>query len=124
MRLYKDKPNKDEIIITETAVSASGEFGNTDINEGMEIAKACNDGSLPREKMNRFALQRLYKKYGKEKTIEIFRYAVSIRNLAYAPTVHNFLDLEQKWSNLATYTMRKSQEKQNERGVTDARNVN
>lgn len=87
------------------------DFRNPDIQEGIELLKQ-NQGHVVKENLNRYALQRLYKVYGKEKVLGVFKYACKIRGRQYAPQILNFMDLEQKWGNLEEYGKREKKELQ------------
>jgi len=81
------------------------EYGNKDINKLFKCFTS-KGISLTKQKLNRYAGQRLIKKYGLEKCVSAIEYALSIQGEQYAPQILNLLDLEEKMSKLIIYKKR------------------
>ena len=83
------------------AVVVGVSYGNHDINEGMAKLE-----HKTKEKLNRFALQRLYTKYSKERVLRGWDFSQKHKNERYCPQVYNYLDLEEKWKPLEDFARR------------------
>jgi phage replication O-like protein O len=78
------------------------DFRNKDIEEGIELLRK-TFGSVTKQNLNRYALNRLYKKYQKEMVLKVFTYSQKINKDRYAPKVYSFMDLEEKWEKIKAY---------------------
>lgn len=85
-------------------------FGNADINEGMTLMMQVIP-HVTKVQLNRYALNRLYKKFGKEKTLKVWVFAQKYKDRPYCPMINNFLDLEEKWNALEEFAKRSTQKK-------------
>lgn len=84
-------------------------YGNPEINELFEEwEKHCGFRIDTKIKMNRYACQRLIKSRGFEKVKKAIPYVAEAQSDQYAPGVNNFIDLAEKWNNLAIWYKKKN----------------
>lgn len=96
----------DKNIINNTSLRKE-EFGNSSINEGIKTLSSLLGQNPAKERYNRFALKRLYKTYGEERTLKAIRFAFQVREMKYAPQIFNYMDLEEKWPRLEGFARRR-----------------
>jgi hypothetical protein len=87
--------------------NVDGSFGNADINEGMKLLADLLGEKPIKGELNRRALRNLYRKRGKEATLERIQDAFDVRSDRYAPKIVNYMDLWDKWEDLKLYFERK-----------------
>lgn len=84
------------------------QFGNHEINELFdEWEKQCGFKIDTKVKQNRFACQRLIKSRGFEKVKSVLPYVAESQTDQFAPGINNFMDLADKWNNLAIWYKKK-----------------
>jgi hypothetical protein len=77
---------------------------NPDIQKGIDLINQLLGHPVTKQGMNRFALKRMYSKFGIDTTLRAIQFAVKVRAVdSYAPGIFNYLDLEQKWDQLVDY---------------------
>lgn len=103
----KETTTKDNFT-KETSTNVLEGFGKPSLNRGMLLLKQTGGGT--KTQLNRFALNRLINKHGEERTLQAYKFGVSIRGKPYAPMIKNFLDLEEKWVSLEAYVQRQQAE--------------
>jgi len=83
-------------------------FGNSEINELFdEWERVCGFKITSKVKLNRFACQRLLKSRGKDSIFKALPYVAESQSDKYAPTIVNFMDLEEKWNALGVWYKKK-----------------
>jgi phage replication O-like protein O len=92
-------------------IEKTPEFGNKDINSLIRIFENHNLKITTKQKLNRYAANRLIKKYGLSKITRLAEYSLSITEKRYAPQVTNILDLEEKLPKIILYWKKHSQSK-------------
>lgn len=98
----KDTHKKD----THTLTKVKEEFGNSSINEGMDLLTAFFGYKPSKIPLNRYALHRLIKSRGEERVFKAMEFALSQQSNRYCPVVTSYMDLEQKWADLEVYARR------------------
>ena len=87
---------------------APKQFGNVEINELFnEWEKQCGFKIDSKVKQNRYACQRLIKSKGLDKTLKVLEIVSEAQKDKYAPGIYNFIDLAEKWNNLAVWYQKK-----------------
>ena len=87
---------------------APKQFGNIEINELFnEWEKQCGFKIDSKVKQNRYACQRLIKSKGLDKTLKVLEIVSEAQKDKYAPGIYNFIDLAEKWNNLAIWYQKK-----------------
>lgn len=87
---------------------APKQFGNVEINELFnEWEKQCGFKIDSKVKQNRYACQRLIKSKGLDKTLKVLEIVSEAQKDQYAPGIYNFIDLAEKWNNLAIWYQKK-----------------
>lgn len=87
---------------------APKQFGNIEINELFnEWEKQCGFKIDSKVKQNRYACQRLIKSKGLNKTLKVLEIVSEAQKDKYAPGIYNFIDLAEKWNNLAVWYQKK-----------------
>jgi hypothetical protein len=71
-----------------------------------------NNGAITKMRYNRFAYHRLSRKFSYDEIEAMLMFAVEIRTMPYAPTVYNFMDLEEKWQKLLDFAVRNKLQQQ------------
>lgn len=103
-----EKQNKDNTI-TKVIEQAPEKFGNSQINELFdEWEKCCGFRVDTKVKQNRYACQRLIKSRGFERVKMALPYVAEAQSDQYAPGINNFMDLAEKWNNLAVWYKKKT----------------
>lgn len=83
-------------------------YGNPEINELFdEWEKHCGFKIDTKVKQNRYACQRLLRSRGFERVKNVIPYVVESQADQYAPGINNFMDLAEKWNNLAVWYKKK-----------------
>lgn len=84
------------------------QYGNEDINRLFdEWEKFCGFKIDTKIKANRYACNRLLKSRGLESVLKALPYVAEAQQDKYAPCISNFMDLADKWNNLALWYKRK-----------------
>lgn len=84
-------------------------YGNAEINELFdEWEKNCGFKIDTKIKQNRYACQRLIKQRGFEQVKKVIKIVEESQNDQYAPGINNFMDLAEKWNNLAIWYKKKN----------------
>ncbi len=119
----KPQMHKEENIEEDISLSKDKEeFGNSSVNKGMEILTTFFGYKPSMVRMNRYALNRLFRSKGEDRTFKAMEFALSQQNNRFCPVVTSYMDLEQKWSALEVYARRElSGPKKG--GVLDATNL-
>lgn len=100
--------NKDNTI-PKGIEQAPENYGNPQINELFsEWEKHCGFKIDTKIKQNRYACQRLLKSRGFERVKNVIPYVAESQNDQYAPGINNFVDLAEKWNNLAIWYKKKN----------------
>lgn len=100
--------NKDNNTISKDIEKTPDNYGNKDINLLFdEWEKKCAFRVNSKIKLNRYACNRLIKSKGIESIIKVIPIVAESQSDTYAPTIANFIDLEQKWNNLAIWYQKK-----------------
>lgn len=87
-------------------------YGNPEINLLFEEwEKHCGLKITNKIKMNRYACNRLIKTKGLEPILKVIPIVAESNSDKYAPSIANFMDLEEKWNNLAIWYKKKLMEK-------------
>ena len=87
---------------------APKQFGNVEINELFdEWEKHCGFKIDTKVKQNRYACQRLLRSRGFERVKNVIPYVAESQADQYAPGINNFMDLAEKWNNLAVWYKKK-----------------
>ena len=87
---------------------APKQFGNIEINELFnEWEKQCGFKIDSKVKQNRYACQRLIKSKGLDRTLKVLEIVSEAQKDKYAPGIYNFIDLAEKWNNLAVWYQKK-----------------
>lgn len=87
---------------------APKQFGNIEINELFdEWEKHCGFKIDTKVKQNRYACQRLLRSRGFERVKNVIPYVAESQADQYAPGINNFMDLAEKWNNLAVWYKKK-----------------
>lgn len=109
-RIINIKDNKDNIAIQRIA-----ERKDQDVFDLINLFKPINPSyeRLFRNKTQRTAIERLIKKFGKDKVEKIIKYLVEIFGSPFAPRITTPYALEQKLGDLIAYIKQKSEEKIN-----------
>lgn len=84
--------------------------GNPDVNQVIEAFEAEFELKLKRLPQQRFAANRLIKRYGLETTVKGIHAAQLVRDEKYAPQILSIEDLWDKWDKLAAYYRKKQSE--------------
>lgn len=83
-------------------------YGNEDINYLFDSwEQACGFPITSKVKANRFACNRLIRSKGKDVIIQVLPIVSESHSDQFAPSVVNFMDLEQKWNNLGIWYRKK-----------------
>lgn len=83
-------------------------YGNPEINELFdEWEKHCGFKIDTKVKQNRYACQRLLRSRGFESVKNVIPYVAESQADQYAPGINNFMDLAEKWNNLAVWYKKK-----------------
>lgn len=83
-------------------------YGNPEINELFdEWEKHCGFKIDTKVKQNRYACQRLLRSRGFERVKNVIPYVAESQADQYAPGINNFMDLAEKWNNLAVWYKKK-----------------
>ena len=83
-------------------------YGNPEINELFdEWEKHCGFKIDTKVKQNRYACQRLLRSRGFERVKNVIQYVAESQADQYAPGINNFMDLAEKWNNLAVWYKKK-----------------
>jgi hypothetical protein len=86
-----------------------GSYGRMDINEGMALLTKLLGSKPIKEDKNRIALRNLFRKRGKEATLERMQTAfVACRKDRFAPKVVNYMDLWDRWDDIDVYFERRN----------------
>lgn len=84
-------------------------YGNSEINELFdEWEKHCGFKIDTKVQKNRYACQRLIKSRGIDRVKRAIPYVAQAQADQYAPSINNFMDLAEKWNNLAVWYKRKT----------------
>ena len=84
------------------------EYGDKEINRLFnEWEKVCGLKINAKVKMNRYACKRLIKSHGFENVLKIIPLVAEAQSDQYAPGINNFMDLCDKWNNLAIWYKKK-----------------
>ena len=79
-------------------------YGNSEINLLFEEwQKNCGFKISSKVKLNRFACNRLLKSKGLDAVLKVLPIVAESNSDKYAPSIANFMDLEEKWNNLAIW---------------------
>ena len=79
-------------------------YGNSEINLLFEEwHKNCGFKISSKVKLNRFACNRLLKSKGLDAVLKVLPIVAESNSDKYAPSIANFMDLEEKWNNLAIW---------------------
>jgi len=107
VQLNTNKQNTKQLntnTISKDIEQAPENYGNKDINLLFdEWEKHCAFRVNSKIKLNRYACNRLIKSKGVEAIIKVIPIVAESQSDTYAPTIANFIDLEQKWNNLAIW---------------------
>ena len=91
----------DEVV--ENSVEKS-EFGKPEINNLFKLwEESCGFPIKNKIQLNRFACQRLLKSRGIDAIRNVLKFIPETYSDRYAPTIKNFMDLEEKWDALRIY---------------------
>ena len=83
-------------------------YGNEDINYLFDSwEQACGFPITSKVKANRFACNRLIRSKGKDVIIQVLPIVAESHSDQFAPSIVNFMDLEQKWNNLGIWYRKK-----------------
>lgn len=83
-------------------------YGNEDINNLFDSwEQACGFPITSKVKANRFACNRLIRSKGKDVIIQVLPIVAESHSDQFAPSIVNFMDLEQKWNNLGIWYRKK-----------------
>ena len=100
--------NIDNNTISKDIEKSPQQFGNHEINELFdEWEKQCGFKLDTKVKQNRFACQRLIKSRGFEKVKNVLPIVAESQTDQFAPGINNFMDLADKWNNLAIWYKKK-----------------
>ena len=99
---WKPKPTSKFEVEVNTALSkhiepntGKSDLRNEDIQEVWEYGKTIGFPNT-KERLNRFAIQRLIKNHGKDLLKKYAQYSQAVRQHQYAPQINNWMDLEEK----------------------------
>lgn len=108
-KLNTEELNKDNIDTIPKGIEKTPEkYGNPEINELFdEWEKQCGFKIDSKVKQNRYACQRLIKSKGLDKTLKVLEIVSEAQKDKYAPGIYNFIDLAEKWNNLAIWYQKK-----------------
>lgn len=109
-KLNTEELNKDNIDTITKVIEqkAPKQFGNVEINELFdEWEKHCGFKIDTKVKQNRYACQRLLRSRGFERVKNVIPYVAESQADQYAPGINNFMDLAEKWNNLAVWYKKK-----------------
>lgn len=95
-------------VVAQNANAEVSDKRNKDIQEGINLLRELF-GHISKERMNRFALQRLFVSKGKDRVIKAIRFAHKCRDMQFCPVISNYKDLEDKWIPLETFARREMQ---------------
>lgn len=100
--------NIDNNSIPKGIEKTSEKYGDPEINELFEEwEKCCKFRIDTKVKQNRYACQRLIKSRGFERVKNVIPYVAESQLDQYAPSINNFMDLADKWNNLAIWYKKK-----------------
>lgn len=100
--------NIDNNSISKDIEKTSEKYGDPEINELFEEwEKCCKFRIDTKVKQNRYACQRLIKSRGFERVKNVIPYVAESQLDQYAPSINNFMDLADKWNNLAIWYKKK-----------------
>lgn len=106
-----NKPDNKQHISTNTNVLVEAkpqEYGNSQINELFDKWEECCGFRVDTKiKANRYACNRLIKSRGFDKVINSLPYVAESQMDKFAPKVTNFMDLAEKWNDLAVWYKKK-----------------
>lgn len=106
--------NTTKVVLEKTPES----FGNPAINEIFnEWERVCGFKITSKVKLNRYACQRLLKSRGKDSIFKALPYVAESQSDKYAPTIVNFMDLEEKWNALGVWYKKKYTSDFNKHGI-------
>jgi hypothetical protein len=101
-RNHKETPTTN---VVEQALVKPEEYGNSEINKLMGLLKELSGGNIPKDRLNRFAANRLLKRYGADKVEKALRFGFMMRGEQFCPQVYNYMDLEEKWQKLLQFAI-------------------
>lgn len=109
VRIGKDRLGEDRKGKVITSTNVEGEDPrNKEVQEIWEYGKELGF-SASKEKINRFAINRLLKAHGKDLVKRYAKFSQAIRSHQYAPQINNWMDLEEKLLKLRDFAERQKQ---------------